>query len=393
MTDKKRKSARRNTPSRIKVLAWILIAFLVLGIAGVKFLQSPRGSVFLLGKGFTSHYARAQECIQTHLLNALEEIGLAHRVKSKRTMIVAGGKRLSLLEMSVTCPDPCDFIRINLALTRAAHRSGAVVIRSREEAEGNRLLLEIGSGKFVTQRIIIHKGERAVPEESKLPTPPPKPQLALVVDDFGYAKDGTADAFLSLDLPLTISIIPSLPYSHYILTRALQAGKEVMLHLPMEPEQEYNSDVPMVATSMSDGDIERLVEDYLQDLGGVVGVNNHMGSKATQDERVMQAVLSVLKKRGLYFLDSLTSPRSVAYNVAKRLDVGTARNDLFLDADTQDPAVVERRLMRLVRLAKSRGHAVGIMHPRSWTLEVFQGKEEDFKNWGVRLVFLSEIVE
>jgi len=107
----------------------------------------------------------------------------------------------------------------------------------------------------------------------------------------------------------------------------------------------------------------------------------------------MKAVLSVLKKRKLFFLDSLTSSKSIAYNTAKSVGVGAVRNNLFLDAETNDPDVIEKRLRRLLAIAKRNGHAVGIGHPKKWTLEVLQKSKAMIEQSGVQLVFVSDLIE
>ena len=169
-------------------------------------------------------------------------------------------------------------------------------------------------------------------------------------------------------LPLTISVIPSLARTRYAIEGAHPRNKEAILHVPMEAEEEPQ-DGPSVLTTMSDEEITILLNDYLDDNPGVVGINNHMGSKATRDPRVMTAVISVLKRRDLFFFDSLTSTKSIAYNTAKSMSVPTTRNDMFLDADTEDAKVVEERLQSLIRLARRKGVAVGIGHPKRWTCD------------------------
>jgi hypothetical protein len=192
---------------------------------------------------------------------------------------------------------------------------------------------------------------------------------------------------------MTVSVIPSLPHSQDAATLARKLGKEILLHLPMEPVEPVKSDVDVVLTSMNDRDIRDLVERYAGELPYVSGANNHMGSLATQDERVMKAVLSVLKSRGLFFLDSLTSGKSVAYNTARSMGVGSARNDLFLDAETEDPGVIEKRLERLISIAKRNGSAIGIGHPKRWTLEALKRSAEMIEQSGVELVFVSEVID
>jgi polysaccharide deacetylase 2 family uncharacterized protein YibQ len=128
-------------------------------------------------------------------------------------------------------------------------------------------------------------------------------------------------------------------------------------------------------------------------MPGIEGVNNHQGSLATADPRVMKTVLVVLQDYGLFFLDSLTSNKSIAYNTAKEMGVAAARNSVFLDADTEDPEVVEQRIRQLVARAKANGAAVGIGHPRRWTLDALERSETYLKNAGIELVYLRDLVD
>lgn len=393
MVRKRRAKRSKALPNRIKILAGVLVAVIALGIAGVKFLQSPRGSVFLLGKGVTSHYTRAQDHIGGGLKRALAGLKLERALKEKRGTIQARGKNYPVKLWEIACPERADLIQINLALTKAARSRGGTVLESREDQTGLELHLKIGSGPYATHSIKVSK-QTARPAAPRVKTGAERdtsPRLALVIDDFGYSANGTVEAFLALDIPITLSIIPSLPFSSRIAAMARTHKKEIMLHLPMEPEERHRYDVAPVTSAMTSEEIENLVAKYLSELPDAAGVNNHMGSKATQDERVMKAVLSVLKGRKLYFLDSLTSPRSIAYNAARSRGVRAARNDLFLDDDTRDPKLVGERLLKLLELAKKQGEAVGIAHPRRWTLEALREHEAKLRSSGVRLVFLSEV--
>ncbi|MCK5406997.1 MAG: divergent polysaccharide deacetylase family protein, partial [Candidatus Krumholzibacteria bacterium] len=105
------------------------------------------------------------------------------------------------------------------------------------------------------------------------------------------------------------------------------------------------------------------------------------------------AVLEAIRKERLFFLDSLTSNKSVAYNTARELGVATARNSLFIDADTEEAEVVERRIRQLVSMARANGSAVGIGHPRRWTVDALRNSKTFLENTDIELVFLSDIVE
>jgi len=402
--------------------ALVVVVLFLLGVAAIlllSFFDSPRGSVILLDLGFTGRYETVQDAIDAALGGTLRELGLDKNMRERTSALPVGTRVFHRRDWSVSLSRSESLTRVNIALTTAVERSGGVV-RSSEEAPPGTLTFEAGSRKHSTHLIRIvrslplgagetptgtvrtpggavageshRRGEAGKPEVKEQAGAARPPRIALVIDDFGYSKDATAEAFFRLDLPLTVSVIPTLPYTKYAIERAAAEGKEAILHLPMEAES-FTSEVTAVLTSMTGDEIASLVSGFLGATPGVAGVNNHLGSVATQDPRVMEAVLGVLKPRGLYFLDSLTSSKSVAYNSAKSLGVPAARNDLFVDADTEDPEIVRERLDRLLEIARTRGYAVGIGHPKPWTWTAVQGFTDRAKESGVEFVFLSDLVE
>jgi hypothetical protein len=293
------------------------------------------------------------------------------------------------MQWRVACDRSCDYVMINVALTKAVRKAGGTVRYSEETDDGDTFLLTVGTGRFDTHRLRFEQTDPVtIAREGKR-----HPRIALVIDDLGYSRNGVVTEILSLDLPLTIAVLPSLPHSSFALKKAEREGKCTILHLPMEPRETQGSDLTMVTTDMDRAEIERLVVRYLQSLPGIEGVNNHQGSLATTDPRVMRIVLGVVKDYGLFFLDSLTSHESIAYNTAKEMGIATARNSVFIDADTEDPQVVERRIRELVSRAQANGTAVGIGHPRRWTLDALENSETFLKNAGIELVYLTDIVE
>jgi polysaccharide deacetylase 2 family uncharacterized protein YibQ len=385
---KKKASPKTGTPARIKLFVGLLIVLLLAGVVAVKYFKSTRGMALLLDSGFSGYYEQIQNAAGRELQAALQTAGLAESSKEQRRSIKVGGRKAVSLEWELFCGEQCDLLRLNLALTEAVRRAGLKVRESAEQAEGTELRFEAGTRRYRTHLIIIHSGRRPALADKTL-----GPKLAIVIDDFGYARNDQIEAFFNLNIPITLSILPSLPHSQYAAGRAAEAGKEVLLHLPMEAMQESRSDMEVVRVDMSTRRIRELVERYVQEIPGISGVNNHQGSRATQDERVMKTVLAVLKKRNLFFFDSLTSPKSIAYNTAKQEGVATARNDLFLDAGTDDPAVVIRRLERLMDLAKRNGQATAIGHPKAWTLEALTKCRAIADAAGVQLVTVSQLIE
>ncbi len=392
---KPRKSSGR-TPIRVRLLIAGLILIVIAGIAAIKFLETPKGKAYLLDAGFTGYYVEVQDTIDAGLQRAVGELGLEGNLQIKNRPVEVGGRNLASRSWSTRCSQSCSLFQINLALTHAVTHAGGVVRSSRELSDGTTLLLEAGSRKYTTHRIEVRQFAR-LRDESAAPEPrarAPRPKLALVIDDFGYSKDETVEAFFVIDLPLTLSVIPELRYSRHALSHAIEAGKQVILHLPMEAEETGTpTDVPAVGVSMTDAEITALVNEYLETAPEVIGVNNHQGSLATQDSALMSVVLGVVGARNLFFFDSLTSPKSIAYNTAKRLGVPTARNDLFIDADTEEPEVVEARIERLLEIARNRGFAIGIGHPRRWTLEALRLQEQTLKHSDVEMVFLSTLID
>ena len=157
-------------------------------------------------------------------------------------------------------------------------------------------------------------------------------QIAVVIDDFGNNMKGTAQ-MLDLPIKLTAAVMPFLPSTKRDAEAAFQKGHEVIVHMPMEPVKGRPNWLGpnAILTSLSDEEIRKRVEMAISDVPHAVGMNNHMGSKATADERVMRIVLQVCKEKGLFFLDSRTSYKSVIPKVAAEVGIPLLRNNVFLD--------------------------------------------------------------
>jgi polysaccharide deacetylase 2 family uncharacterized protein YibQ len=415
---KKRKAAakRRRTsgavPPRILTMLVLLALLGAAGIASVKYLQSPAGHASLLDKGLGDYYPQVQKAIDAELRATLEVKhldGLLSEMAVRNTW----GQGAGPYEWFIHLPEEADFIDINLALTEAVKRGGGRVRESVERDGGRNLFMDFGSWGHSTHRVTLSKnrpkklGDRA-PQAGRAKQRSSsgdaekhvgtgsggEPRIAIVIDDFGYARNGVARSLIEMNLPLSISILPGLPHTRNVLAMARDAGRCTLLHLPMQAEElDQKPDTDPVRTDMSEAEIRELVEGYLDGMDGVDGVNNHQGSLATADSRVMEATLGPVRDRDLFFLDSLTSPKSVAYNTARELGVPTARNTIFLDDDTEDAAVVEERLVELLRMATRSGSAVGIGHPHRWTLEALENSRALLRDYGVELVPVCELVQ
>lgn len=219
---------------------------------------------------------------------------------------------------------------------------------------------------------------------------PNAPRLALIIDDCGQWI-ATERGFVALPVPLTLSVLPDVHYTATIAQEAQAAGKGVMLHLPMETLSGMDPGPGKVTTSMSDAQIEAQVEADLAQVPLAKGVNNHEGSKASADPRVMRDVLGAIAKHGeLFFIDSRTNSKSVGESVAAAAGVPTAGRDVFLD-NKADVAYSEAQLREAATIAKRSGSAIVIGHPRPTTLEAVRALIPELQAQGIDFVLAQSL--
>ncbi len=192
------------------------------------------------------------------------------------------------------------------------------------------------------------------------------PRVAIVIDDVGYSLSELKE-FLTLPFPLAFSVLPDLPHSREAGRLIAAAGKELLVHLPMEASGGTNPGPGAVLTGQSDAEIRQLLERSLERLPQAVGLNNHMGSLATTDRRVMTVILGFLRGRGLFFLDSRTTADTVGPQLAAELRVRLLERAVFLDNE-DSAAYIDEALQHGVGAARQRGSAVLIGHVQNTEL-------------------------
>ncbi|WP_078434588.1 divergent polysaccharide deacetylase family protein [Metabacillus halosaccharovorans] len=185
--------------------------------------------------------------------------------------------------------------------------------------------------------------------EASQPTGPK--HVAIVIDDFGNDMKGTKE-ILSLPIPLTVAVMPFLSTTKKDAELAHQKGHEVILHLPMEPLHGKKSWLgPGAITSdLSDEEVRDRVIKAIEDVPHAVGMNNHMGSKITADSRIMRIILEVCQEKGLYYLDSKTTGKSVVEKLASELGVPYLENELFFDEQYTTSHIVRQANLLLNRI-------------------------------------------
>jgi hypothetical protein len=214
-----------------------------------------------------------------------------------------------------------------------------------------------------------------------------------VIDDLG--NDAAAvERIARWPYAVTGAVLPELPGSAAAARRLARSGKEVLLHLPMEPKgfPEVRPGPGAVLRSQSEEEIVRTLAGDLDTVPGAIGVNNHMGSAATADARVMRAIMGALARRGLFFLDSRTTDATVAQEVGREVSLPVASRRVFLDGLATGEGI-ERQFSELMRRAQEEGSAVAIGHPHPQTLAVLERELPRLTRRGVRLVKVSELVD
>jgi polysaccharide deacetylase 2 family uncharacterized protein YibQ len=215
-------------------------------------------------------------------------------------------------------------------------------------------------------------------------------RLALIIDDCGQWPE-TERGFIALPVALTLSVLPHVRYGDAIAHDAAAAGKGVMLHLPMEPNSGISSGPGEIRDTMDDAAIAAQVRDDIASVPLATGVNNHEGSRATADDRVMRDVAGVLAEHRLFFIDSRTSAATVAQRDAIAAGIPTARRDVFLD-DVAEVGAVETQLRHAAELAKTQGDAIAIGHPRPSTLAAVRALLPELEHEGITFVLASTLV-
>ena len=217
-------------------------------------------------------------------------------------------------------------------------------------------------------------------------------KVAIVIDDCGYDL-ASVHTLLDTGLPFSYAILPFKPYSSDVLELVKARGRVPMLHLPMEPMNAaaMSEGSNTVRTNLSAADKLSLTRKAVNSLPGILGVNNHQGSKATSDRATMKVVLGELKSQGLFFVDSRTTAASVAREMAQSIGVATARNDIFLD-NSSNVADIRAQIYKAFAIADKQGSVIAICHARTNTAKCWQQYASEFKKTGITFVPVTELL-
>ena len=217
--------------------------------------------------------------------------------------------------------------------------------------------------------------------------------IIIIIDDFGYRNDEVSEGFLTLNADLTFAVIPGHENSKLFAKKADNMGYEIIIHMPMESTADTHGELDYILTeNMTSNEIEERVEKVISEFPEAIGLNNHQGSKATADKRIMNIVSNVLKRHGKYFVDSRTTSQTVAEGIMRSRGVPTARRHVFLD-NNNDVNKIREQLYKLVEMAEDKGAAIGIGHAKKSTLQVLKAEIPKLKKNGFTFQFASFAVK
>lgn len=218
-----------------------------------------------------------------------------------------------------------------------------------------------------------------------------RPKVVFVIDDIGN-HDRYDIRIKTLGNRVTYAILPLLPYSRYYGDLSRKTGAEVILHLPLDTVQDKIPGRGLIVGTMSKKDVLDMLARDLDSVPNHVGVNNHMGSRGTADREMMTTILTELKKRRLFFLDSYTTRESVVPAVGRSIGLPILARGVFLDNDDSRPAI-RAQLKELRKVAREKGNAIAIGHYRANTLAVLEKEIPQFEKEGFEIITLKKMLK
>jgi len=218
------------------------------------------------------------------------------------------------------------------------------------------------------------------------------PKVAFIIDDLGYETE-VAKKIMELEFPVALSILPFLRYSEFIAEEGKKNNQEIMLHLPMESSNSSANPGPgAIKSYMSEEEIRQAVRDCILNFPYIIGANNHMGSKITEDRKIIKIILEEIREYNLFFIDSITSKDSIAYEVAQEMGIKAATRSVFLDNEN-DMEYIKGQMLEVKETALRAGEVIAIGHSRINTFYVLKRMVPELIKAGIEVVPVSELVK
>jgi polysaccharide deacetylase 2 family uncharacterized protein YibQ len=361
---------------------------------------TPWGAPWAAAGSATASSGRAPgtsfERIDRALNRVLDEGGIDRAaVKSRIVPVKTEQDSFARAELDLPVPQGTSFVQMNAGIARAAQEAGVAVldvVELRGRPGGSGLEITLGMGERETHRLKLERETFPPPPANEKPG---KPRIALVFDDLGGSMNGVSRDLLNLDARVTFGVIAGLKHSNAFAESARAHGHDVILNIPMEPYDRTDHDPGRNAILHDLDEMENLrrLHAHLSGLARYSGVSNHMGSRVTSDPALMAVILEAVREhdRSLFFLDSRTTPFSVAGQQGRRAGVSILVNNLFLDGPSGVDVDVGAQIARLEEIARRRGRAIAIGHLNEETVAAVREAIDRWRTEGIAMVTLSEM--
>ncbi len=362
-------------------------------------------SVIVVGAFWETEYNPLQKILSPGFpleksahLRSIIEIELTHPGILKATLhkkaIQQDTFKWTIYEYAAHLEKPTVFSEITHGLSESIYANGGQIFQTYFQPEEGKASIVIGVDSFITHTISLTWD--SLPLEEAIASSPQGDsagqfRVAIVIDDLGESEEAVY-RLLEFQEDFTFSILPYLEKSTEIAMLLHEHQKEILLHLPMEPQGYEYPGKGAIMMNMAPDTIQHTIEQNLQIVPYAVGVNNHMGSRLTTSPQKMQVVLQTLHHHNLFFLDSRTTSSSVAYKTAQQLGIKSAERKVFLDVIPQYD-LVRDQLLELALLAERGEPAIAIGHPKEATLRVLKELLPEFKRRNIQIVRLSQFMQ
>ncbi len=338
------------------------------------------------------------DSLDARAVSILEEYGITEQYCTRvaREWKYAGRIPVRVIERDYMVPGDFSGEGFLASLREAAHSFSFRIQRVRQEKTADRIVHEYGIGRKDTRTYCLRLTVDAAGTSQAVAQPGDaegecRGTIAIVLDDFGYSVSNF-ESLIDIGIPVTISLLPNLPYTAHIAEEAPAHGIEVLIHLPMEPHNNHvRLEENTLTTAMSQEEIRTLFRDALRSIPCATGVSNHMGSRATEDNDLMKTIFEECLTHNLYFLDNLVTDHSVCTEVAGTLGARVITRDVFLD-NRDDAEYIRGQLEYAAGIAEKRGIAISVGHDRPSTVATLARMLPALKEKGYSFVTLSEVV-
>jgi uncharacterized protein len=387
----KKKRKKRSALNKIKIAMVFLVLVIAAGLFIFQFAHRKISSPPVFEEEYvtSSRLKKAIDKVDQVIYESLYSLGIKKEAISFSKVIPRHESNLDwdFSELSVVVDNP-DFInRLETIITKKTVSLGPDIIIKAERPDANQAILSISIFKHSTHRFkLLHRIIKTITKTVKLP------RVAFIIDDIGYDIP-IAEAFMDLKIPVALSVLPNAPYSKGISRDIVKRGKEMLIHLPMQPKgfPKVNPGKDALMVSMDRETIQQIVRADIEKFPGAKGINHHMGSLFSEDYIKMKYVIDEIKKHDLYYVDSRTTNLTAAFKVAKAIGVPAAEKSLFIDNDLNQKTL-DYQMERLLSIARGSGFAIGIGHPHRATLELLK-RYEDILKENYQVVETKELVK